>query len=161
MERDDSNKWRDAIIDEWESLIKLDTFADMDKLPAGRSAISCKWVFKTKISSANDPRYKARLVVRGFEQKYGIDYTETFAPVAKLATIRLLFSLTASGRWFMHQMDVKTAFLNPTISEDIYIELPEGYEWLFKRSSSLSRPAKYLKLNKALYGLKQALREWY
>ena len=97
-------------------------------------------------------------MIKGFEQQYGIDYTETFAPVAKLATVRLLIALAAHYGWNIEQMDVKTAFLNPELHEEVYMELPEGFEWLADEND---KGAKYIKLRKALYGLKQAPREWY
>ncbi|TPX52369.1 DNA-directed DNA polymerase, partial [Powellomyces hirtus] len=97
-------------------------------------------------------RYKARLVVKGFEQRYGIDYNETYAPVAKIATQRVLLTLAASLSLKCHQMDVVTAFLNRIITEMILIYAPEG---------SGFPPGTILQLRKASYGLKQAPCEWY
>jgi len=112
------------------------------------------------VSADGHTRYKARLVVRGFEQQYGLDYTETFAPVAKMSTIRALLAMAAYNGWAVHQMDVVTAFLNPVLSEDVYMELPPGFEQLDSDSDS-DNIKRFIKLNKALYGLKQAPREWY
>jgi hypothetical protein len=155
----DDTKWRESMADEWKSLAKLKTFQFVDKLPPGKKAIRCKWVYKIKTNAASViTRYKSRLVIKGFEQQYGIDYTETFAPVAKIATARLLIALAAYYGWDIKQMDVKTAFLNPELYEDVYMQLPEGFDWLVDERN---KGAKYIKLRKALYGLKQAPREWY
>ena len=82
-------------------------------MPAGKSAIGCKWVYKIKTrSDGTINRYKARLVAKGFTQEYGIDYEETFAPVARLSSIRTLIVISASRYWLLFQMDVKNAFLN-------------------------------------------------
>jgi hypothetical protein len=94
-------------------------------------------------------------VLRGFEQVYGLNYGETFAPVPKLATVRLLFALAAAYDWDIHQMDVVTAFLHPTIDEEVYMEVPEGYDKEYPRDEWVC------KLNKAIYGLKQASHTWY
>lgn len=88
-------------------------------LPTGRKAIGCRWVFRIKENQAGEiERFKARLVVKGFSQKHGIDYEETFAPVAKFTSIRALLSLAAKYRLIVHQMDVKTAFLNGSLDEE-------------------------------------------
>jgi hypothetical protein len=97
---------------------------------------------------------KARLVAKGFSQQEGIDYNETFAPVAKMNTIRTIISLVASYQWELHQMDVKSVFLNGDLHEDIYMQQPPGF--ITTETSSL-----VCKLNKSLYGLKQAPRAWY
>ena len=97
-------------------------------------------------------RYKARLVARGFSQRPGIDYFETFAPVAKFTTLRILLMLAASADWEIHQMDVKTAFLYGDLEEEIYMELPEGI--------GIDNKDFVCKLQKSLYGLKQAPRVW-
>jgi hypothetical protein len=99
----------------------------------------------------NITRFKARWVVRGFEQQYGVDFTETFASVVRQKTYRVLFALAAVHDWEIEQMDVKTAFLYGDINEEVYVELPTGY----------GQPGKVCKLRKALYGLKLAPRIWY
>jgi len=144
--------------EEWQAHRTNETFTYVTQLPQDMRAISCRWVFKTKVSADGHTRYKARLVIRGFEQQYGLDYTETFAPVAKMSTIRALLAMAAYNGWAVHQTDVVTAFLNPVLSEDVYMELPPGFEQLDGNSDSDKR---FIKLNKALYGLKQAPREWY
>ncbi|OMO51183.1 Integrase, catalytic core [Corchorus capsularis] len=110
--------------------------------------------FTEASKSQNVNRHKARLVVKGYAQSYGIDYTESFAPVARLDTIRLLLAMAAQNQWRIHQMDVKSAFLNGNLQEEIYVEQPEGF------SVKGSEEKIYL-LKKALYGLKQAPRAWY
>jgi len=117
--------------------------------------IGCKWIYQRKISPDETTRYKALLVIKGYEQKAGIDYDETYAPVSKLATFRLLLTLAAQHGWNVDHMDVVTAFLNPKIDRDkICRSLPPGIEWL----ESTTIKAESLVLRKALYGLKQAPR---
>src|SRR3954464_10360775 len=115
--------------------------------------ITSKWVFKYKHDlTGKIIRHKARLVVRGFSQREGIDYTETFAPVAKYTSIRTLLALAAAADWEIHRMDVKTAFLAGDLDEQIFMELPEG----------INTPENTIcELKKSLYGLKQAPRVWY
>lgn len=139
--------------DEIEAIQKNDTW-ELAILPKGHKAIGVKWVYKMK-KNANGKveRYKARLVAKGYSQRAGIDYDEVFAPVARLETIRLLISLAAQNKWKIQQMDVKSAFLNGVLEEEVYIQQPSGYE-------IKGHEDKVLKLKKALYGLKQAPRAW-
>ena len=110
--------------------------------------VGCKWVFKIKTrSDGSIERYKARLVAKGFTQEYGIDYEETFAPVARLLSVRTLLAVATSRQWKLFQMDVKNVFLNGDLSEEVYMQPPPG----------LSHPPdKVCQLRRALYGLKQA-----
>ena len=148
-----SKRWKDAMDDEIKAIEKNDTW-ELTSLPKGHKAIGVKWVYKAKKNAKGEvERYKARLVAKGFKQRYGIDYEEVFAPVARLETIRLIISLAAQNRWKIHQMDVKSAFLNGHLEEEVYVEQPMGY--VVKGNED-----KVLKLNKALYGLKQAPRAW-
>ncbi|KAL0356000.1 UNVERIFIED_CONTAM: Retrovirus-related Pol polyprotein from transposon TNT 1-94 [Sesamum radiatum] len=147
-------KWIQAMEEEIHSIEKNDTW-ELATLPSGHEAIGVKWVYKIKRNAKGEvERYKARLVAKGYKQKHGVDYEEVFAPVARLETIRLLIALAAQNRWPIHQMDVKSAFLNGTLEEEVYVKQPEGF-------SVIGHENKVLKLKKALYGLKQAPRAWY
>ncbi|KAL0364507.1 UNVERIFIED_CONTAM: Retrovirus-related Pol polyprotein from transposon RE1 [Sesamum angustifolium] len=120
-----------------------------------KDVIGVKWIYKTKLNADGSiQKHKARLVAKGYSQLPGIDYTETFAPVARLDTIRALIAIAANKKWKIYQMDVKSAFLNGYIDEEIYVEQPQGF--IAKGSEE-----KVLRLKKALYGLKQAPRAWY
>ena len=120
----------------------------MTDLPKGCRPVSSKWIFKKKLrSDGSIDKYKARLVIRGFDQKKGIDYCDTYFPVTKIATIRSLITLAAIFDLVVHQMDVKTVFLNGDLEEEIYITQPEGCE-------VLGQEHKVCRLRKSLYNLK-------
>ena len=124
-------------------------------LPEGAKPIGCKWIFKTKgDSKSNVERYKALLIAKGFTQKEGIDYKETFSPVSSKDSFRTIITLVANFDLDLHQMDVKTTFLNGDINETIYMVQPENF---------VSGNAKSLvcKLKKSIYRLKQASRKWF
>ena len=123
-------EWQKAIDNEYSSLQKNNTWK-LVKLPPKCKAIACKWIFKKKTNADDTTRYKARLVIKGYEQRAGIDYEETFAPVAMLKTVRILLALAAYYDWEVHHMDVKTAFLNPFLKEKVYMAQPEGFEQPF------------------------------
>ena len=113
--------------EEYRSLMADDTW-DLVPLPKGRKHVRCKWVYITKYASDGSiERLKARLVAKGFSQVEGIDYNETFAPVAKMNSIRLVLSLAALHDWEVHQMDVKSTFLHGDLQEEIYMQQPPGY----------------------------------
>jgi hypothetical protein len=119
--------WDTTMNEEYRSLIENDTW-DLVPLPKGRKLVRCKWVYRNKYASDGSiERHKARLVAKGFSQVEGIDYNETFAPVAKMNSIHLVLSLAASHKWEVHQMDVKSAFLHGDLKEEIYMEQPPGY----------------------------------
>ena len=150
----ESNLWFDAMKKEMNSMMSNGVW-DLVELPNEAKAIGCKWVFKTKKDSlGNIERYKARLVAKGFTQKEGIDYTETFSPVSKKDSLRIILALVAHFDLELQQMDVKTAFLNGDLEEEVYMKQPEGF------SSSVGEHL-VCKLRKSIYGLKQASRQWY
>lgn len=128
---------------------------ELTELPKGRKAIDLKWIYKLKRDVAgNIIKHKARIVAKGYVQKKGVDFDEVFAPVTRIETIRLLLALAAKENWEVHHLDVKTAFLNGEINEEVFVKQPEGY---VKRG----REHLVYKLLKALYGLRQAPRAWY
>ena len=147
--------WQQAMKEELDALHKTGTW-DLVDLPLGKSAIGCKWIYKIKTrSDGTVDCYKARLVARGFTQEYEIDYEETFAPVARLSSVRTLIAISAARRWPLFQMDVKYAFLNGELAEEVYMKLPPGY------SQPPGFPNRVCRLRRALYGLKQAPRAWF
>ncbi len=149
---EDAKKWEIAMQEEYDSLVVNNTWS-LVPLPKGRKPISCKWVFKIKHGVDGEvERYKVRLVARSFTQTFGVDYNETFARVAKFVSIRCILALTAIEDMEIHQMDVKTTFLNGDLEEEIYMEQPEGF----------TQEGEHLvcKLHKSLYGLKQSPRAW-
>ncbi|KAL4388514.1 hypothetical protein GQ457_09G023930 [Hibiscus cannabinus] len=96
--------------------------------PNHKKAIGVKWVYRTKLNPGGSVhKYKARLVVKGYAQMFGVDFSETFSPVARMDTVRLLLALAAKKGWLVHQMDVKSAFLNGYLKEEIFIEQPQGF----------------------------------
>ena len=146
--------WIDAIKSEIDSIERNGTWK-LTELPQNKKEIGVKWVFKTKFNPDGSIfRHKARLVVKGFAQVAGVDYDDTFAPVARHDTIRLLLALAGQKKWKVYHLDVKFAFLNGILLEEIYVQQPEGFV-------VTSHEHKVYKLHKALYGLKQAPRAWY
>ncbi|MBV8801742.1 MAG: hypothetical protein JO131_02020, partial [Gammaproteobacteria bacterium] len=138
--------------EELNALIKNNTW-DLVDLPPEKSVVGCKWVYKIKThADGSVERYKARLVAKGYTQEYGIDYEETFAPVARLTSVRALIAVASARKWSLFQMDVKNAFLNGDLTEEVYMQPPPGY---------LHAPNQVCRLRKALYGLKQAPRAWF
>ena len=141
-------KWKRAMNEEMDALQRNKTWELVD-LPRGKKTVGCRWIYTVKLnSSGNIDRYKARLVAKGYTQKYGIDYEDTFAPVAKMNTIRILISIAAKKDWPLKQYDVKNAFLNGYLEEEVYMDPPPGIE----------NGGKVCKLKRALYGLKQSPR---
>ena len=141
--------WKEAIKTEIDSIEQNKTWILVD-LPPGAKTIGCKWIFKRKFNpDGSIEKYKARLVAKGFTQKQNIDYFDTFAPVTRISSIRVLIALASIHKLFIHQMDVKTAFLNGDLEEEIYMEQPEG-------CVVSGQENKVCKLLKSLYGLKQA-----
>nr|ANM86643.1 putative integrase [Cladonia uncialis subsp. uncialis]AUW30833.1 putative integrase - catalytic core [Cladonia uncialis subsp. uncialis] len=152
LHRQDADKWVNAMQDEYKSLMKNKTWEVVDR-PKDQHVLSNRWVLRRKLGADGKvSKYKARFVVRGFEQIHGVDFDETFASVVKQPSYKILFALQAILGWKCHQMDVKTAFLHGKIDETIYIQPPDGFP---------EEEGKVLRLLKALYGLKQSPRLWY
>jgi len=146
--------WIAAMKEELFMIERNKTWELVDR-PQNRKVIGVKWVYRTKLNADGSiNKHKARLVVKGYAQIFGVDYSDTFAPVARLDTIRLLLAVAAQENWKVYQLDVKSAFLNGFLQEEIYVEQPEGY---IKEGEE----DKVCLLKKALYGLKQAPRAWY
>jgi len=149
-----SKRWRDAMKREMKAIEKNKTW-ELTDLLKGMKPIRVKWIFKTKLKENGEiDKFKARLVAKGYAQQYGVDYTEVFAPVVKLDTIRIILSTTAHHGWSIFQLDVKSAFLHGELNEEIYVQQPTGF-------MKIDEEEKVYKLRKVLYGLKQAPRAWY
>jgi len=146
--------WRHAMEEEFSALMSNNTWTLVPR-PPGANIVTGKWIFRHKFHADGSlDRYKARWVLRGFTQRPGVDYHETFSPVVKPATVRTVLSLALSQDWPIHQLDVKNAFLHGTLSETVYCSQPTGFV-------DTALPSHVCKLNKSLYGLKQAPRAWY
>ena len=149
----DSEKWHEAMKSEMDSMFTNQVWTLVDP-PEGVKPIGCKWVFKKKTDmDGNVHTYKGRLVAKGFKQVHGIDYDETFSPVAMIKSIRILLAIAAYHDYEIWQMDVKTAFLNGMLLEDVYMTQPEGFV-------DPENAGKVCKLQRSIYGLKQASRSW-
>ncbi|KAM1411401.1 hypothetical protein COP1_024098 [Malus domestica] len=145
--------WYKAMQEEIHALHSQGTWS-LVSLPSQKNLVGCKWVFKLKRNADGSiGRHKARLVAKGFSQEPGLDFGETFSPVVKPTTVRLVLSLAAHFGWPLRQLDVKNAFLHGFLQEDVYMSQPPGFE-------DSSHPHLVCKLHKSLYGLKQAPRAW-
>ncbi|KAK8957726.1 hypothetical protein KSP39_PZI001286 [Platanthera zijinensis] len=153
MKRKDSIAWLEAMKSEIQSMYDNQVWNLVD-LPDGKKSIPCKWIFKRKMDmNGNMTTYKARLVAKGFSQVQGIDYDETFSPVVMFKTIRIMLAIAAFHDYEIWQLDVKTAFLNGKLDEDVFMKQPQGFE-------DPQNNGKVCKLQRAIYGLKQASRSW-
>ncbi|KAJ9538837.1 hypothetical protein OSB04_031570 [Centaurea solstitialis] len=154
MESRDAAFWKEAIDDEFSSILENNTWVLSD-LPPGFKPLGCKWILKKKMKVYGTiDKFKAWLVIQGFRQMPGIDYFDTYAPVAGISTIRLPIALAAIHNLIVHQMDVKTSFLNGDLDEEVYMNQPEGFVMP-------GNEHKVCKLVKSLYGLKQAPKKWH
>ena len=127
MRSDHSSKWHEAMEDEIKSM-NANKVWDLEIIPKGAKIVGCKWVYKTKLDSqGNIERYKARLVAKGFTQREGIDYNETFSPVLCKDSFRIIMALVAHYDLELHQMDIKTTFLNGDLEENVYMAQPKGF----------------------------------
>ena len=138
--------------EELDALSKNHTW-DLVTLLPGKSVVGCKWIYKIKTrSDGSIERYKARLVAKGFTEEYGIDYEETFAPVACISSVRAFLTVAGASKWDIFQMDLKNTFLNGDLSEEVYMQPHPG---LSVESNKVCH------LRRALYGLKQAPQTWF
>ncbi|MCO5592884.1 hypothetical protein L7F22_046888 [Adiantum nelumboides] len=154
----DSVKWEQVMQSEYNSIIANETW-ELTKLPQGKQALPCKWVYKKKYTNEDlEPKYKARLVAKGFKQKKGVDFDEIFSPIVKMTTLRLVLGFVAIEDLELNQMDVKMMFLHGDLEEDVYMVHPKGFEMESKKTK---RVELVCRLCKALYGLKQGSRQWY
>ncbi|XP_019164275.1 PREDICTED: uncharacterized protein LOC109160431 [Ipomoea nil] len=144
--------WREAMESEIEALVQNNTWTLTD-LPKGKSQIGCRWVYKVKHKADGSiERYKVRLVVKGYTQQLGVDYIETFSPVARMTTIKTFLALAISRGWDIQQLDINNDFLHGDLKEEVYMVLPPGFK--------CDKPNQVCKLLRSLYGLKQASRQW-
>ena len=149
------SRWLGPISMELQALEANETW-EVTTLPPNKTPIDCKWVFRIKCrADGTIEKFKARLVAKGYTQKQGVDYTETFAPVAKMVTVRTFLAIAVHHNWHIAQLDINNAFLHGDLNEEVYMCLPQGY----KVNTAIPNPV--CKLKKSLYGLKQANRQWY
>jgi hypothetical protein len=148
-----SSKWLEAMEDEMKSMSSNDVW-DLVEIPKGAKIVGCKWVYKIKCDSrGNIEKYKARLMAKGYTQIEGVDYNETFSLVSCKDSFRIIMALVAHFDLELQQMDVKTAFLNGDLEEDVYMKQPKGFVVNGKEHMGC-------RLKKSIYGLKQASRQW-
>lgn len=150
----EKSEWREAMKSEFKALIANDTWTLVP--PQGQeNVIDSKWVFKTKYKADGTvERRKARLVAKGFQQIAGLDFDETFSPIIKASTVRIILAIAVHFNWEVRQMDINNAFLNGYLKETIFMPQPEGFV-------DPNKPLYVCKLTKAIYGLKQAPRAWF
>ncbi|KAJ9692402.1 hypothetical protein PVL29_011454 [Vitis rotundifolia] len=147
-------RWQQAMVHEMAALHSNGTW-DLVVLPSGKSTVGCRWVYTVKVGPDGQvDRLKARLVAKGYTQVYGSDYGDTFSPVAKIASVRLLLSIAAMRSWPLFQLDIKNAFLHGDLAEEVYMEQPLGF--VAQGESGL-----VCRLRRSLYGLKQSPRAWF
>lgn len=144
-------EWKKAMDEELDMINSMGTYS-LEDLPEGREPVGCRWTYLKKYDEkGNVSQYKARLVAQGYSQIPGIDFTETFAPVVRLESVRVALGIAAINNLEMGQMDIKGAYLNGELEEEIYMRQPPGYD---------DGSGRFCRLHKTLYGLKQSGREW-
>lgn len=149
-----SPSWTQAMRHEYDALMKNNTWTLVPESEAA-NLVGCKWIFRTKYKADGSiERLKARLVAKGFHQRPGLDYSDTFSPVVKAPTVRLIMTIAITQRWPLRQLDINNAFLQGKLSEDVFMQQPPGFV-------DPTLPNHVCKLKKAIYGLKQAPRAWY
>ncbi len=165
------DKWLESTKTELNSLLSMDTWDIVDR-EKNKPTITSKWLWKTKyLPNGQIDKYKTRMVARGYTQKKGINYNETFAPVVRFETLRYLLAHAVEKELEVHHMDVETAFLNGNLEEEIFMEIPDGLKLInnqlllksnedYKKEFKKEKSEKVLKLKKSLYGLKQSPRCW-
>ena len=145
--------WIKAMKVELQALQSNNTWR-LTPLPPHKTAIGCRWIYKIKYrADGSIERHKARLVAKGYTQMEGLDYLDTFSPVAKLTTVRLLLAIVALNQWHLRQLDVNNAFFHGELDEEVYMQIPPGL--------SVDNPQLVYHLQRSLYGLKQASRQWF
>ncbi|GJV38094.1 retrovirus-related pol polyprotein from transposon TNT 1-94 [Tanacetum coccineum] len=150
----EGQQWREAIKSEIEFILQNHTWKLMD-LPPGYKPLDYKWIFKKKMKADGTiDKYKARLVIKGFRQRGGLEFFDTYSPVTRITSIRMILAIAALKNLEIHLMDVKTAFLNGDLEEEIYMNQPEGF-------IAPGQAGKVCRLVKSLYGLKQAPKQWH
>jgi Reverse transcriptase (RNA-dependent DNA polymerase) len=144
-------KWKKVMFEEIRALVKNDTW-DMVPRPSNKNMVGCKWIYSTKHTPEGKiNKFKARLVAKGYTQTYGVDYEKTFAPVAKMNTVRTLISCAVNLGWDLFQLDVKNAFLYGDLKEEVFMEIPPGF-------GNEQLNGKVCRLKRSLYKLKQSSR---
>jgi hypothetical protein len=154
MESHDAEQWLKAMHEELDSISKNKVW-DLTELPTGRIPVGCKWVLRKKYKADGSlDKYKARLMAKRFTQQPGVDFVDTYSPVAKVASVRIIMVVAARLDLELHQLDIKTAFLNGDLKEEIYMDQPDGLQ-------IKGQEGKVCRLKKSLYRLKQSSRQWY
>ena len=154
-----------VIHDDWKRAMEVELKAmeanhtwSIVPVPTGKNTVGCRWIYNIKQKADGTvERYKARLVAKGFTQQEGLDYFETFSPVAKMVIVKTLLTIDVSKNWQLTQLDVNNAFLHGDLFEEVYMDLPLGY----KPNITIQREKMVCKLHKSIYGLKQASRQWF
>jgi histone deacetylase 1/2 len=147
-------RWRQAMSAECDALVRNGTW-ELVPPDSSQNIVGCKWIFRIKRNTDGSiDRFKARLVAKGFHQRPGVDYLDTFSPVVKPTTVRVVLSLAVSRGWTLRQLDINNAFLQGHLSETVHMQQPQGFV-------DQDHPSYVCKLRKAIYGLKQAPRAWY